>query len=117
VIETGSGMDTGMARTFAAIYSPTRDDYTINFPPAKLKGGGTLDTLAAPNHLLNPETLTNREIDAPTLSIRDLGQSFEIDDLRIQYRSTRHPRIPAPHRAGRRPDRARGSDREWKSAR
>jgi len=90
VIETGSGMDTGMARTFAAIYSPSRDDYSLTFPPVKLKGGEVLDTLCAPNHLLNPETLTNREIDAPTLSIRDLGQSFAIDDLRIQYRSTRH---------------------------
>lgn len=90
VIETGSGMNTGMARTFAAIYSPRRDDYSLTFPPVKLKGGELMDTLTAPNHLLNPETLTNREIDAPTLSIRDLGQSFAIDDLRIQYRSTRH---------------------------
>jgi hypothetical protein len=98
VIEAGPGMPHGMGRTFAAIYAPNRDDYTIHFPAVPGPDGTQLDTLAAPNHLLNVLNLKNREIDAPTMRLNDLGNAFEIDGLRIQYRSTRHLEIL--HRAG-----------------
>lgn len=96
VIEAGSGQGTGIGRTFMGVYTPRRNDYQIEFPPLKLGGDARYDTEAAPGHLVNTEFMKSRELEYPSMRVREAGGSLKIEEILFQTRSTR--RFEIQHR-------------------
>ena len=96
VIEVGPREDVGIARTFFGIYAPVRDDYQVEFPPAKPHGSKDLfDAQAAAGHLVNMDE--DVRTDYPPLSLIDTDSGIVVDRMLVQQRSTR--RLEVVHRA------------------
>lgn len=94
VVEAGTRQHSGVARTFLALYAPSRDEYDIDFGSDKVKG----ETLqAAPGHLVSVAQMDLRAVERlPEMRIRDEPGKLSIEDLLVQARDTR--RLEVVHR-------------------
>lgn len=94
VVEAGTRQSSGVARTFLALYAPSRDEYDIDFGSDKVKG----ETLqAAPGHLVSPTQGQTRAVERlPEMRVRDESGKLSIEDLLVQARDTR--RLEVVHR-------------------
>lgn len=94
VLEAGARQHSGVARTFLALYAPSRDEYDIGFGSDKIKGEFLQ---AAPGHLVSIAQMDLRAVERlPEMRIRDEPGKLSIEDLLVQARDTR--RLEIVHR-------------------